>query len=366
MKKKGFTLIELLAVIVILAIIALIATPLVLKYIETARTNSKITSTHNYMKAVENALASYSITNKGKSYPEGCYEISKLNNDLDISIKGDLPSEGTICIEDNKIEKGIVKYPDNKIIKYEDSKATLSDEEMFESFNSVSNYIIDEDLEFAYDESAGGYVATLPITSDIASQFSKQMDYDLIIDNGEAELIYAFTGVDILAFVSHDNVPIEIVLNNEMIVFAFAKEILGIHNVKIGNARLNKEKILFSISDGGSMTIIGNDLIAGDANIVIKDEEGTEYYNDTITLEDYREEGIIAADWGCRDNMPKHPEVYTALINGKTITIEVTQTVDGKEIVSSVTKGLNSMLRDDDHNDYLSRQSMLLIEASGC
>ena len=237
---------------------------------------------------------------------------------------------------------------------------------MFESFNSVSNYIIDEDLEFAYDESAGGYVATLPITSDIASQFSKQMDYDLIIDNGEAELIYAFTGVDILAFVSHDNVPIEIVLNNEMIVFAFAKEILGIHNVKIGNARLNKEKILFSISDGGSMTIIGNDLIAGDANIVIKDEEGTEYYNDTITLEDYREKGIIAADWGCRDNMPKHPEVYTALINGKTITIEVTQTVDGKEIVSSVTKGLNSMLRDDDHNDYLSRQSMLLIEASGC
>ena len=34
MKKKGFTLIELLAVIVILAIIALIATPLVLKYIK--------------------------------------------------------------------------------------------------------------------------------------------------------------------------------------------------------------------------------------------------------------------------------------------------------------------------------------------
>ena len=36
MNKKGFTLIELLAVIVILAIIALIATPLVLKYIKKA------------------------------------------------------------------------------------------------------------------------------------------------------------------------------------------------------------------------------------------------------------------------------------------------------------------------------------------
>ena len=36
-KRKGFTLIELLAVIVILAIIALIATPVVLSMIERAR-----------------------------------------------------------------------------------------------------------------------------------------------------------------------------------------------------------------------------------------------------------------------------------------------------------------------------------------
>ena len=36
-KKKGFTLIELLAVIVILAIIALIATPIVLNIIKTSR-----------------------------------------------------------------------------------------------------------------------------------------------------------------------------------------------------------------------------------------------------------------------------------------------------------------------------------------
>ena len=144
MKKKGFTLIELLAVIVILAIIALIATPLVLKYIETARTNSKITSVQNYIRAVENSLAGYAINNNGQNYPEGCYEISTLNTDLDISIKGDIPTEGKVCIRDNKIEKAMVKYKDNKVIKYEDDKSILSDEETYKSFNSVSKIEVPE------------------------------------------------------------------------------------------------------------------------------------------------------------------------------------------------------------------------------
>ena len=38
MRKKGFTLIELLAVIVILAVIALIATPIILNIIEKIKT----------------------------------------------------------------------------------------------------------------------------------------------------------------------------------------------------------------------------------------------------------------------------------------------------------------------------------------
>ena len=60
--KKGFTLIELLAVIVILAIIALIATPIILGIINDARKESNERSAELYASAVRNAIASYQLT----------------------------------------------------------------------------------------------------------------------------------------------------------------------------------------------------------------------------------------------------------------------------------------------------------------
>lgn len=53
MKNKGFTLIELLAVIVILAIIALIATPIIIGIINDARAEAKIRSAEAVIHAVE-------------------------------------------------------------------------------------------------------------------------------------------------------------------------------------------------------------------------------------------------------------------------------------------------------------------------
>lgn len=51
--QKGFTLIELLAVIVILAIIALIATPMVLKYIEQSRKGAAESDCYAAIKSAE-------------------------------------------------------------------------------------------------------------------------------------------------------------------------------------------------------------------------------------------------------------------------------------------------------------------------
>ena len=51
--KKGFTLVELLAVVVLLAIVALIATPIIGNVIETSRESANQRSIEGYARAVE-------------------------------------------------------------------------------------------------------------------------------------------------------------------------------------------------------------------------------------------------------------------------------------------------------------------------
>ena len=58
-RKNGFTLIELIAVLVIMAIIALIATPLVMSIIKKARISADKRSIDAYGRSVELAIAGY-------------------------------------------------------------------------------------------------------------------------------------------------------------------------------------------------------------------------------------------------------------------------------------------------------------------
>ena len=82
--KKGFTLIELLAVIVILAIISLIATPIVLNIINETKESATLRSAEFYMNAVENKVAMEML--KGETL-DGPYNITK---------------DGDICLENLK------------------------------------------------------------------------------------------------------------------------------------------------------------------------------------------------------------------------------------------------------------------------
>ena len=94
---KGFTLIELLAVIVILAIIALIATPIILGVIDTAKKGSAEASALAYVKAVEDQIVIGQVTTETTddiSLDTLEYSVSDFSGK--VSVKGTAPTSGTI------------------------------------------------------------------------------------------------------------------------------------------------------------------------------------------------------------------------------------------------------------------------------
>ena len=112
--KKGFTLIELLAVIVVLAIIALIATPIVMNTIKNAKKGAAERTADNYIKQVETAVAEAKLENK--SVPNGTYNIQpdgnlcpasgcgeNDKNKITIDMSGTKPTSGIIKIENGGV-----------------------------------------------------------------------------------------------------------------------------------------------------------------------------------------------------------------------------------------------------------------------
>ena len=99
-KNKGFTLVELLAVIVILALIALIATPIILNVINDAKKQAAKDSAYGYMDAVEKYIVSSEL--EDKSIKDGTYRVEDLNKK--ISVKGSTPDNGTIKIENKEVK----------------------------------------------------------------------------------------------------------------------------------------------------------------------------------------------------------------------------------------------------------------------
>ena len=105
--QKGFTLIELLAVIVILAIIALIATPMVLKYIDESRRGAAESDCYAAIKAAELYYADAILA--GQDAPD-----SVLVSQLDLKNKTEMSGtivfvnsgEATVGGDDNKLHVG--------------------------------------------------------------------------------------------------------------------------------------------------------------------------------------------------------------------------------------------------------------------
>ena len=100
-KNKGFTLVELLAVIVILALIALIATPIILNVINDAKKQAAKDSVYGYMDAVEKYIVSSEL--EDKSIQDGRYSVEELNN-MGVSVKGSIPDSGNIEIKEGAVK----------------------------------------------------------------------------------------------------------------------------------------------------------------------------------------------------------------------------------------------------------------------
>ena len=138
MKRKGFTLIELLAVIVILAIIALIATPTILGVIEKARKGAAEQSALGYIDAVEKQVAINQVKDENL-INDGTYNVPMTG----ITVKGEAPTKGWL-----KIEKGLVTNYSLVIGKYVITKGSETvkgdepidpDEEITKTYTVYSN-----------------------------------------------------------------------------------------------------------------------------------------------------------------------------------------------------------------------------------
>jgi len=161
MKKKGFTLVELLAVIIILAVIALIATPIVLDVVESSRKSAFESSTYGIvdtikLKTAENMLAGLPKTKTytfpteelemGGSQPKGGSAQVDSSGRIAIAIhNGDWCAikgftEGVVNIIDYTAETCVI--PSDEVVY---TPGTLLKIQLGEGSNNVGNFYVLED-----------------------------------------------------------------------------------------------------------------------------------------------------------------------------------------------------------------------------
>ena len=133
--KKGFTLVELLAVIVVLAIIALIATPQILNVVEKARKGAAKSSALGYIDAVEKQIMVNQL-NENPEILDGEYSLP-MDNKYKISIKGSKPSSGNMTITKSKVVSATMCI-NNYTVTYNGKTATVGDKCNGSSSNTES------------------------------------------------------------------------------------------------------------------------------------------------------------------------------------------------------------------------------------
>ncbi len=146
MKKKGFTLVELLAVIVILAVIALISTPMIINVIEGSKKGALKDSAYGLLEAADIYYAEHVGGNKKTEFT---FEDGKQTSIEQVGYKGYvekgsmyLYSDGkkALCISDGKY--AAIKNVDEEEVRMSSGRCSYN--EATESYETVG---ICSDLE---------------------------------------------------------------------------------------------------------------------------------------------------------------------------------------------------------------------------
>ena len=100
MQNKGFSLMELLAVIVILAMIALITTPLILNVIQSSREKAFMDTAHGLIVAAGTYQTEKQALNEDTTLSIN-YKTSTDDEKNQLKVDGDLPDAGEFVVDEN-------------------------------------------------------------------------------------------------------------------------------------------------------------------------------------------------------------------------------------------------------------------------
>ena len=143
MRNKGFTLIELLAVIVILAIIALIATPIILGIINNSKKEADKRSAELYIKAAELGIARKNLTEAVDStectvQQSGNLVCTGVTEEIKVEMNGTKPDAGSkITFTNGKVTNLSSYKVGNTTYKLENGSLVVDDSSEDETFTGT-------------------------------------------------------------------------------------------------------------------------------------------------------------------------------------------------------------------------------------
>lgn len=193
MINKGFTLIELLAVIVILAIIAIITTPLISNVIDDSKKGAFKASSYGIIATSNNGYVKMMMSETNPIFTEYNYENQiekRIQGNISVDYKGQKPTFGTLIINDNG-NTAIAFYQygycatksystDIVTVNKKNKEECIIEEEVpgFPTIELIGNDVIEVEINTEYQEF--GYVATsiagLDITDDVKIIIEKESE----------------------------------------------------------------------------------------------------------------------------------------------------------------------------------------------